>query len=310
MPLPTFETGTESSTLTVRRALDEAAQAFALPLPDGPASSTPELDARVLLSSCTGWSWAFLLAHPETVLPAELRPIWDQLVQRRRQGEPVAYLVGKKEFWGLEFQVGPGVLVPRPDTEILVEVAIRFLERFAAERLTPAPRKLRVLDVCTGSGCVAVALAHEARQRGLPCEVAATDLSPVAVQTARANVARLVPGLVNVYQTDLTAGLAGPWDLVVSNPPYLTTEETEQRLGPGQWKEPGLALDGGSDGLDVLRRLIDEVVPQLMQGACLAVEAADSQMPALSRLLAECGLRWTTTADLAGLTRVLAAELP
>lgn len=310
MPLPTFEPEAESSTITVRRALDEAARAFAIPLPNGPASSTPELDARVLLAECTGWSWAFLLTHPEEVLPTQVRLVWEQYVQRRQQGEPVAYLVGKKEFWGLEFRVGPGVLVPRPDTEILVEVALTFLERFSAKQLAPPPRKLRVLDVCTGSGCVAVALAHEARLRGLSCEVVATDISPVAVQTARANVARLVPGLVEIYQTDLTAGLVGPWDLVVSNPPYLTTEETAQRLGLGQWKEPGLALDGGPEGLDLLRRLIDEVVPQLAKTACLAVEAAEVQMPALSQILADRGLRCTTTSDLAGLTRVLAAELP
>ncbi len=294
--------------LTVRRALDEASQAFAVDLPEGPASSTPDLDARVLLSAATGWSWAQLLANPKAVLESSVVSVWASYVQRRQHGEPVAYILGHKEFWGLEFFVGPEVLIPRPDTEILVETALKFLKTAKEQLCFKEP--LRVLDVCTGSGCVAVALAYETQRLGLNCEIAATDVSPLAVQTALKNVERWVPGRVRVTQADLTAGQEGPWDLIVSNPPYLTSEETAQRLGPGQWKEPALALDGGPDGLALLRRLIEETLPKLASGGCLVLEAGSTQMTELTEFLTNKGLKVQVFPDLAGLPRVLLAELP
>jgi len=261
------------------------------------ATETPDLDARVLLGHVAGLSHASLLARwPEALDPA-LWLAFEAALDRRSAGEPVAWITGVKEFLGMDFEVGPGLLVPRADTETLVEAALSVL---------PGPR---VVDVCTGTGCVAVGLATLAPR---PLEVWAADLSPLAVETARRNAERLVPPGrgVTVVASDLLTALPGPWDLVVSNPPYLTTEETEDRIRAG-WREPSLALDGGDDGLALIRRLVAEGVPRLAPGGWLLVEAAGPQRPEIQRLFASAGLvDLRVWADLAGVERVVGGRLP
>jgi release factor glutamine methyltransferase len=265
--------------MTYRQAFVEGARRLAAaPVP----TETPDLDARVLLGHCAGLSHAGLLARWGDPVATETEARYAQALARREAGEPVAWVTGTKEFLGLDFSVGPGLLVPRADTETLVE---------------------------TGTGCVAVGLAVLSPR---PLEVWAGDLSPQAVATAGQNAARLVPAgrSVRVLASDLFDHLPGPWDLVVSNPPYLTPAETIERVGPGGWKEPALALDGGGDdGLDLIRRLVAQAVPRMAPGAWILLEAADAQMDGIGALFEASGLGevrfWT---DLAGHRRVAGAR--
>jgi release factor glutamine methyltransferase len=285
--------------MTFREAfVDGSRQLAAAPVP----TETPDLDARVLLGHCAGLSHAGLLARwPEPVSP-EVIHSYQSALGRRIAGEPVAWIVGFKEFCGLDFEVGPGLLVPRADTETLVEAALGLWPRL--------PERPRVADVCTGTGCIAVSVAALADR---PAEVWACDLSPLAVDTAGRNAHRLLtaPRSVTVVESDLLEALAGPFDLVVSNPPYLTPSETEERVGPGGWKEPSLALDGGGDGLDLIRHLVPQAASALAPGGWLLIEAADAQMLSIGQLFTEQGLVevkfWK---DLAGQTRVAGARRP
>jgi release factor glutamine methyltransferase len=260
-------------------------------------TETPELDARVLLGHSAGLSHAGLLARWPDSVTGETADRFETVLVRRLAGEPVAWIVGFKEFLGMDFEVGPGVLVPRADTETLVEAA---LEVAAGGR---------VVDVCTGTGCVAIGLASLSAR---PLEVWAGDLSPVAVATARRNADRLlVPGrTVTVVESDLLAGLSGPWDLIVSNPPYLTSQETADRVGKGGWREPALALDGGGDGLELIRRLIAQARQSLNPGGWLLIEASGDQMSVLRRLFSEAGfLDLATWRDLGAVERVIGGRL-
>ena len=262
-------------------------------------TESPELDARLLLAHVASLSHAGLLARWAETVVEPIAQAYEQALLRRLEGEPVAWIVGKKEFLGMDFEVGPGLLVPRADTETLVEAALEVL----AGRLG-----CRVVDVCTGTGCVAVGLAALAPQS---LEVWAGDVSPLAVDTARRNAQRLLTGrAVEVRASDLLSQLPGPWDLVVSNPPYLTPDETLDRVGNGGWKEPALALDGGgADGLDLIRRLVTEAGAELAPGGWFLLEAAGPQMPALQHLLEGINLQLIRTwKDLAGVERVIGGQ--
>lgn len=259
-------------------------------------TESPDLDARVLLGHAAGLSHASLLARWPDSVPAEAAAAFEAALQRRLDGEPVAWITGFKEFAGMDFEVGPGLLVPRADTETLVEAALE---------VAAGPR---VADVCTGTGCVAVSLAAASPT---PLEVWAGDLSPLAVETARRNAARLLspPRSVTVVLSDLLAGLPGPWSLIVSNPPYLTPQETLDRVGQG-WREPALALDGkGADGLDLIRALVAQAAAALAPGGWVLVEAADAQMEAIEALYLNAGLGEVRVwKDLAGHRRVAGAR--
>ncbi|MEI8094556.1 MAG: peptide chain release factor N(5)-glutamine methyltransferase [Spirochaetales bacterium] len=271
-------------------------------------TESPDLDARVLLKHLLGTDLTGLLSRYPEPFSDELQAPWLALLGRRAGGEPVAWLVGKQEFMGLDFVVGPGVLVPRADTETLVEAALELLGPVvSAAELAP----VRVVDVCTGSGCVALSLAALTPSR-LRLQVTATDLSGQALGYAFRNAQRLLPTgpHVEFVATDLLEGLAGPFDLIVSNPPYLTPDETGDRVGAGGWKEPALALDGGGkDGLALIRRLTQQAAGLLGPGGWLLVEAADAQMEAMEGIFRENGLgplrEWK---DLAGQRRVLGGQ--
>ena len=205
-------------------------------------SPTPQLDAAVLLSYVLHTNRAGLLAHRERMLNPNQIARFQELVQRRANLEPVAYLVGEREFYGLAFWVDARVLVPRPDTELLVERALHWI--------VAQQRPLVIADVGTGSGCIAVALAVHAPH----CRVYALDISPGALAVARRNVERHnVSERVALLESDGMSALAEPVDLVVSNPPYTLLDEIDEGV---HRHEPHLALDGGSDGLAVYRRVI------------------------------------------------------
>jgi release factor glutamine methyltransferase len=269
-------------------------------------TDTPELDARVLLGHAAGLNHAGLLARwPDAVAP-ETWSSFEAALVRRASGEPVAWITGTKEFVGLDFEVGPGLLVPRADTETLVEAALELWPSLPV----PVGHRPRVADVCTGTGCVAVGVAALAPSA---TDVWACDVSPVAVATAQRNADRLLspPRGVTVVSSDLMEGLGGPFDLVVSNPPYLTPEETAQRVGPCGWKEPALALDGGGDGLDLVRRLVVQARQKLVAGGWLLMEAAGPQRGAILELLVREGfVDGRVWPDLAGVDRVYGARTP
>jgi release factor glutamine methyltransferase len=241
------------------------------------------------------------------VLSPEDAARYDELLKRRAEGVPVQYLTGRQEFWGLEFEVNPGVLIPRPETEHVVEVA---LERLGERRNAP----LCVADVGTGSGCLAVALACE-----LPlARIVATDISPWALQVARRNAARHGVGQrirllrMNLLESYLTTGDAtGPLlDLIVSNPPYVGRGEREALPREVVEHEPHEALFAGEHGLAIYPRLIAQAAGLLRPGGVLVVELGYGLSVRVGALVAG-GSAWTnvsTTNDLAGIPRVLAAE--
>lgn len=247
------------------------------------------LDAQLLLAHRLGRPRSWLLAHDDAVLPPPDAQACRQLFERRAAGEPLAYLVGEREFHGLDFAVSPAVLVPRPDTELLVDWALEVLQT-----LPPGPAAPRVLDLGTGSGAIAVSLAH----RWPAAQLTATDIDAAALAVARANAARHRVA-VEFVQTGWWQGLAGrSFDLVVSNPPYIAGDDPHL---PDLRHEPLLALTPGGDGLDALRRIAAGVSQHLAAGGWLLLEHGHDQGAAVRSLLQRAGLAAVQTRrDLAG----------
>ncbi|MFO0728576.1 MAG: peptide chain release factor N(5)-glutamine methyltransferase [Myxococcota bacterium] len=234
------------------------------------------LDAEVLIAHALKQQRVMLYArHDQPLLPEELDRI-RALVKRRANGEPVAYILGNREFYSLELEVSPAVLIPRPDTETLVEVALARLGKDAA-----APK---ILDVGTGSGAVALALAKERPD----AEVSATDVSAAALAVATKNAARL--GLaVRFTEGDLLASLPGPFQLIAANLPYIPSADLRGLMREVRDHEPALALDGGPDGLRLIARLIAEAPTVLAPAGAIALEAGFDQLDAVAALLGAAG---------------------
>jgi len=271
----------------VRALLDEGTARL------GRVTDDPRREAEVLLGAALGRTRAWLLANPgERVLDCEATDRYEAFVTRRMHGEPVAYLLGEKEFWSLPLAVRPGVLVPRPETELLVE---RTLEHFAPDAAFDA------LDLATGSGAVALAIAHE-RPR---CRVTATDVSPVAIETTRGNAERLgLAGRVEVLPGSWYEPVAGrSFDLVVSNPPYIAPDDP--RVEPGVRRhEPTEALFCGPTGLEALQAIAAGATGHLRKEGWLIVEHGDRQGPEVRALLERAGFTEVRThRDLAGRDR-------
>jgi len=259
----------------------------------------PELDARWLVAHSLGVDRATLARREDEPLPAELSATLETLVRRRERGEPLAYLLGEWEFWSLTLEVTPSVLVPRPETELLVEWGIELL------RDRPAPR---IADLGTGSGCIAIALAVE-----LPrARVDAVDISPAALAVAARNVARHgIAARVRLHAGDLLAPLAGeaPYDLIVSNPPYIAAGDP--RLDPRvAAHEPALALydPAGGDGLGFHRRIAGEAPRSLAEGGSLLLELPEDGAARLRAICEASGLAVEIRRDLAGIERALRAS--
>ena len=232
------------------------------------------LDAELLAREVLGWDLAAVLARSHEPAPDGFPARYDALISRRERREPISYILGRREFWGLDFEVGPGVLTPRPETEFVVEEAI---ERFAGARHAKvgadAPlvsaHPSRVADVGTGSGCLAISLALEFRAARL----VATDISTAALDVARRNATRhRVGDRIELSRTSLLTGVAGPFDLIVSNPPYVASGDIADLPPEVRDYEPREALDGGTDGLDVIRTLLAEAGSRLVSGGWLVFE--------------------------------------
>jgi release factor glutamine methyltransferase len=264
-------------------------------------SSSPRLDAEVLLAHCLGVDRVGLYVDYDKPLTEEERGRFRALVRRRLAGEPVAYLVGEREFWSLPLEVGPGVLVPRPETELLVELTLARLRDARAD----APCSI---DVGTGSGAVAVAASHELGGRPMW----ATDIVPASLQMAARNADRHGVSLRLVCGDLLAPFVSRPtFDLIVANLPYIPTAEMAG-LAPdvGRW-EPTLALDGGPDGLVLIRRLVPQAATRLRPGGTLMLEMDPAQAAPLAEILGAWGLRDIRVHDdLAGRARVVEGSLP
>jgi release factor glutamine methyltransferase len=256
---------------------------------------TPDLDARVLVGHALGLDHAALVAAAAQSLGDNAAAV-AALEQRRLAGEPVARIVGAREFWGLPLAVTPAVLVPRPETETVVELALSLVD--------DRKRSLRIADLGTGTGAILLALLSE-----LPNATGiGTDLSPDALDVARRNAAALgLGGRARFIVSDFATGLTGRFDLVVSNPPYVATSDIATLAREVRDHDPRLALDGGADGLAAYR-VIAADAPRLI-GGHLVVEIGAGQQPDVEFLLAEKGLAIAAVRhDLYGMARAVAAR--
>jgi release factor glutamine methyltransferase len=257
-------------------------------------------DAELLLLSLIHRDRAFLIAHPHDTLTAEGAVRYYALVERRLAGEPIQYILGETEFYGLPFHVNHNVLIPRPETEHLVEKVISLAANF---------ERPRIVDVGTGSGAIAVALAHR-----LPdATVTATDISPVALDLARQNAERnSVATRIRFKSGDLLAPVAAEkFEIVVSNPPYVSSDDRASLDVEVREYEPSLALFAGVDGLDIYRRLIPAAWAVLVPGGFVALEIGQGQASGVAALLAESGFEQIEfIPDLQGIDRVAVALQP
>lgn len=243
------------------------------------------LDAEVLARSVLGWDRARFLADRHEDAPGRFAPAYERLVARRERREPVPYITGVQEFWGLSFEVTPDVLIPRPETELILEEAFRCLGEpgGAAAGGTPGPAPLEIVDVGTGSGCLAVALArHYPRAR-----VIATDVSGTALAVARRNAARHgVADRVRFVETSFLAGVRTTPAMIVSNPPYVPSTALPGLTPEVRDFEPHVAVFGGPDGLEGLRELLAQAASTLAPGGWLIVEFGYGQEDAVADLVA------------------------
>lgn len=261
----------------------------------GSGSSSPVLDAELLLAHCLGTTRSGLYARPPTDPVPPVLEHWHRCLAEREQGKPLAYITGTREFMGLEFQVDERVLIPRPETELLVELASAWLDR--CRKRSPA-----VADIGTGSGCIALALAH----RHVRVSVFGVDLSPAALCVAEANRARLQPaGRVSLLSGRLLDPLPQPVDLVVANLPYVKVSEWAVLPRDIRLHEPELALLAGTDGLDVIRSLLEDLPDRLLPGGSVMLEHGPDQGPDIRSLMGRmgCFTAVSTRLDLAGLER-------
>jgi release factor glutamine methyltransferase len=265
---------------------------------------TPELDARLLLEDVLQLDLTGLMIANTRKLDAREAAALEALTARRIAGEPVARILGHKEFWGLPLALSPATLVPRPDTETVVEAALELLKH--EDRLNDA---LRIADLGTGSGAILLALLSE-----LPnAHGIGTDINPEAIKTATANAAALGLGdRATFLVCDYASALHAPFDLIVSNPPYIPSRDIDDLAIEVRAHDPRLALDGGADGLDAYRVIAPAAFELLAPGGVVVVEVGQGQEGDVARLMAEKGLDQgaPAKADLNGIPRAVMARKP
>jgi len=282
---------TTASTVTVRDLLQQGRQQLA-------HIDTALIDCEVLLCTVLNQQRHYLFAHADAVVSASELTDYNSLIAKRGSGLPVAYLTGTREFWSLLLEVNQHTLIPRPETELLVELALEAV---------PADKNANVLDLGTGSGAVAIAIASERPA----CSVTAIDISQPALTMAQQNAARLGVDNIRFVQSDwFSATVVQPFDLIVSNPPYVESSDCGFISGDIR-HEPRIALDGGSHGLDAYRRIIPAAVGFLVSGGKLLFEHGHTQGEPIRQLFHYNRYRDVETRqDYAGLDRVTLATLP
>jgi release factor glutamine methyltransferase len=263
------------------------------------------MNAELLLMFTLSCDRAYLYGHPERQLTDEERARYNDALTQRAKGIPAQYITGHQEFWGMDFIVSPAVLIPRPETEHVVERVLELLAGSPAVLAVHSTRP-RLVDVGTGSGCIALALARELPQ----VEIHATDISAEALEIAQANATRLnLQPRVTFHQTDLLAEMEGPFDVVVSNPPYVGLAEEDQVQLEVRKFEPRTAVFAGESGLEVIQRLIPQAFALLKPGGCFVMEMSGTIAKSAQELLAG----WANVQvapDLQGIPRVLSAQKP
>jgi release factor glutamine methyltransferase len=269
------------------------------------AIDTAELDARILLGAVLGLDLTGMITAAGRILSANESRQLDGFTRRRLAGEPVARILGQKEFWGLPLKLSAATLVPRPDTETVVEFALEILRADGA-----IEKPLQIADLGTGTGAILLALLSE-----LPAATGyGTDISTEALETARANALALGLGKRATFiACDYASDLSGRFDLIVSNPPYIRSADIADLATEVREHDPLAALDGGDDGLDAYRTLIPQAAGLLAPGAALVVESGIGQSEAIEALMTVAGLvpAGRPRADLAGIPRALAGrQLP
>jgi release factor glutamine methyltransferase len=266
----------------------------------GPHADRARQDAEALLLHVLGKNKAWLIAHAEEPLASDKATRYAETLERRYRGEPVQYITGETEFYGLPFRVTRDVLIPRPETEFTVEKVLSLAPRF---------KQPRMVDVGTGSGAISVTLAHE-----LPhAQITALDLSEPALKLARENAERNgVAARIRLLQGDLLAPVAGEqFDFVVSNPPYVPTADRASLAVEVRDYEPELALFAGDDGLAIYRRLIPAAFDALLPGGLLILEIGYGQSHRIIEMLTGSGFRQIEfVPDLQGIPRVACAQRP
>lgn len=279
-------------------------------------SDTARLDAEILLAHARGCQRIQLYTAYDEPLADAVRATMRDLVQRRAQAEPVAYLVGHREFFSLNFRVTRDVLIPRPDTETLVIEIIEGVKTLVAARTSSGqPAGIaRVLDLCTGSGCVAVAVAKNCQMTKLNVNVVATDISPAALSIARENAAaNKIDDRIEFFEGDLFAPLVSTakFDIIAGNPPYIPSAEIDTLDAEVAKHEPRLALDGGPTGLSVFERLIAAAPDHAAPGALFLMEMSPEQAEPLQQMLTAHGgySDVTVRKDLAGRPRIIKARI-
>ena len=290
-------TAIQSGTSTIESLLAVGTQRLTKAPSAGDSGATPGLDAELLLAHALGVGRARLRSHPEDIPAAEAATLFLDLIARRAAGEPVAYILGRKDFWTLELSVGPAVLVPRPETELLVERAL----------LLDPGAEASAVDLGTGSGAIALALA-----RARPSwRIVATDISAAALAVARANAAALDLKRVEIIQGDWLACLsARRFQLILSNPPYVAADDPA--LGqPELMREPRLALVAPEDGLAALRAILQAAPEHLEPGGWLLLEHGATQAAAVAGALVARGFAQVRShRDLAGRERMTEGQWP
>ena len=265
------------------------------------AIDSPELDARILVGAALGLDLTGMIAAATRPVTAAEAARLEDFAGRRLKGEPVARILGSREFWGLPLQLSAATLVPRPDTETVVALALQML------RAGPGADRARIVDIGTGSGAILLALLSE-----LPDAMGVgTDISAAALRTASANARNLgLDRRAAFVACDYASALSGAFDLIVSNPPYIRSGEINDLTSEVRDHDPLGALDGGSDGLDAYRALIPQAVRLLAPGGGLALEVGHDQSADVEQLMAAAGLtlRGPPRTDLAGIPRAVAGR--
>jgi len=284
--------------MQLKQAVDSAYQRFVAA--DVPS---PRLNAEILMTFTLGRDRSYLFAHPERELSPEEQYRYDEVTAQREQGCPTQYITGHQEFWGLDLLVSPAVLIPRPETEHVVETILELVHEHYREHHAP----IRIVDVGTGSGCIALALATELPE----AEIHACDISEEALEMARVNAARLGLGSrVLMRKSDLLSVYdEGIFDFVVSNPPYVGESEADKVQKQVKDFEPRIAVFSGAEGMDIYKRLLPQSQSALRAGGWFVTEIGFSIEEKTKQLMRG----WDdvrTTADLQGIPRVVAARKP
>jgi release factor glutamine methyltransferase len=262
---------------------------------------SPRLNAELLLMFVLSRERAYLYAHPERELTPDEQSNFDEVIRERARGCPTQYITGHQEFWGLDLLVSPAVLIPRPETEHVVETVLELVKEYPFD----GPGRLKLLDVGTGSGCIALALASEMPH----AEIHACDISEEALEIARVNAARLALGRKVLFRkSDLLSVYAGEhFDFVISNPPYVGECDADKVQKQVREFEPKIAVFSGREGMEIYRRLVPEAHEHLRPGGWLVAEIGYSEENNVRNLLAG----WAeiqVTPDLQGIPRVIAAR--